>query len=191
MGASQESNRIPYQAQLDREPVYNIWDNAGGEFFELKRGIKSGEIPIDEALRIGNDFLRSTDPAYVKTGIHVYRLAMWEEPTVAKTWVALAPDLFRHSHPRIRHSVIWNLRTAAWQDPRLASFGLPYAQEGLGDPDGGVQRASVWAHGDFVVNELNLFDAAYKSLNEFLEDNPKESNYLFALERFFDFVTTP
>lgn len=116
---------------------------------------------------------------------------MWQEPRVAEEWMQRAPKLFSHPHPRIRHSVIWNLRTASWQNPQLGATGLKFAQEGLKDSDLGLQRASIWAHGDFVVNDPNLFDKAYKSLDQFLEQNPRESNYLFSLERFFRSVRVP
>lgn len=179
-----------YQPHLGRDAVFNIWDNNSGIFQGIKDGIKTGGIALDEAVGTANNFLHSTDPAIIKTGIHVYRLCMWKDPAVAYEWITKAPELSLHSHPRIRHSTIWNLRTASWQDPKLGKVGLPFAQAGLKDNDQGVQRASMWAHGDFVVNDPNLFPEAYASLEEFLSTNPKESYNLFALERFFRSLKT-
>lgn len=177
--------RWGYQPHLDREPVVNIWDNKSGIFSTIKDGIKSGQIGIEDALHTANDLFKSIDPAQVKTGIHIYRLCMWREPSVAKEWIDIAPLLFNHPHPRIRHSTIWGLRTASWQDPQFSASGLTFAQQGLKDKDLGVQRASMWALGDFVLNDPNLFPLAHGSLNQFLAESPKESNYLFAIERFF------
>ncbi len=191
MYVEREGSTIQYANQLGRDAVYNVWDNQSGQFGYIKDAIQSGEMPIDVAVGTANDWLGSQDPAQVKAGIHIYRLCMWQEPQVADEWVEKAPTLFEHPHPRIRHSTIWNLRTAAWQDPRHGRFGLDFAQAGLLDPDPGVQRASMWAHGDFTVNDPNLFRDAFASLQEFLDSNPKESNYLFALERFFKSLKQP
>ena len=182
---SRADGKWGYQPHLDREPIVNIWDNKSGIFSTIKDAIKSGEIEIEDALHAANDLFKSTDPAQVKTGIHIYRLCMWREPSVAKEWIDIAPLLFNHSHSRIRHSTIWGLRTASWQDSQFSSSGLAFAQQGLKDEDLGVQRASMWALGDFVLNDPNLFSLAYNSLNQFLAESPKESNYLFAMERFF------
>ena len=183
--------RWRYQPHLDREPVVNIWDNKSGIFSSIKDGIKSGEIKIEDALHTADDLFKSKDPAQVKTGIHIYRLCMWREASVAKDWVDKAPALLKHPHPRIRHSTIWGLRTASWQDAQFSASGLSFAQQGLKDEDLGVQRASMWALGDFVLNDFNLFPLAYGSLNQFLARNPKESNYLFAVERFFRTLKVP
>ena len=183
--------RWGYQPHLDREPVVNIWDNKSGIFSTIKDGIKSGEIGIEDALRTANDLFKSKDPAQVKTGIHIYRLCMWRESSVAKEWIDKAPALFNYPHPRIRHSTIWGLRTASWQDPQFSASGLTFAQQGLKDEDVGVQKASMWALGDFVLNDSNLFPLAYRSLDQFLAGSPKESNYLLAMERFFRSLKLP
>lgn len=191
MPAEKEGSTIQYSNQLGREAVYNIWDNQAGHFGRIKDAIKSHAMPVEDALTTANNLTASEDPAQIKSGIHIYRLCMWEEPEVAHEWVLQAPQLFAHPHPRIRHSTIWNLRTAAWQYPAYGHFGLSFAKEGLQDPDPGVQRASMWAHGDFTVNDPELFGDAYASLQSFLDANPKESNYLFALERFFKSLKGP
>ncbi len=178
-------NEARFNPHLDRDPVWNVWDNSAGTFSAVKSNIESGETSIDEALSMADRLFISEDPALVKTGIHIYRFSMWKDSSVAYRWMDKASKLFKHEHPRIRHSTIWNLRTAAWQDPELARVGLDFAERGLNDRDTGVRRASMWAHGDFVVNDPNLFDPAYDSLDEFLAANSKESNNLFALERFF------
>ncbi len=176
---------VLYEEHMGREPIFNVWDNNSGVFSVIKDRIESGQVSIDGALRTANGFFESPDPAIVKTGTHIYRVCMWKDPSVADEWMTKAPVLLSHPHARIRHSAIWNLRTASWQNARLGAVGLEFAQKGLKDKDPGVQRASMWAHGDFVVNDPNLFSPAYDSLSQFLEENPKESNYLFALERFF------
>lgn len=185
------SNGVTFHKHLDRDPVFNVWDNASGIFSAVKSNITKGITSIDEAIWMADRLFQSSDPAVVKTGIHIYRFCMWQNSAVAEEWMKRAEPLFNHGHPRIRHSAVWNLRTASWQDSKFAQTGLEFAQKGLKDTDAGVQRASMWALGDFVVNDPNLFIPAYNSLNQFLVSDPKESNYLFALERFFRSLKIP
>jgi len=111
---------------------------------------------------------------------------LWQNQSLAHEWVeSIAPNLLTHPHPRVRHSALWNVRSAVWQDETLAAQGLRFAQAGLVDNDPAVQRVAIWTNGDAVINDPSLYVEGLTSINNFMKNNPKESNYLFALEEFF------
>lgn len=185
-----EERALPNEPQkgfVDRDPIHNVWDQE--EYFKkVKSSLKEGATleHRQEIEATGKTLLNSKDPYQVKLGIHLLRLCIWGNQPLAQEWVeSIAPNLLSHPHPRVRHSALWNVRSSVWQDDSLADQGLKYAQVGLLDDDPAVQRVAIWTHGDAVVNNPNLYVNGLNSINAFLNKNPKESNYLFALEEFF------
>lgn len=172
----------------DREPIHNIWDH-DSYFKKLKD--EFGQSPSAECVveleRFGRSLLTSSDPYQLKLGMHLLRLCIWHDKQLAREWVNnMAPDFLSHSHARVRQSALWNVRCAIWQNSSLTSRALEYARRGLNDTDPGIQRMSLWVHGDCVVNNPQLLEAALASVQGFLKGYPKETNYLFALERFYN-----
>jgi len=171
----------------DRDPIHNVWDQET-YFKEIKSRLKASLSPesLKEIEATGKNLIQASDPYKQKVGIHLLRLCIWQNPEFASEWINnIAPTLLSHEHARIRHSTLWNVRSAIWQDHTLAEEALRFAQDGLNDVDPAVQRVSMWTHGDAVVQDQALYPSASISMKDFLTRNPKESNYLFALEEFY------
>ncbi len=185
------SERLSYHPSqsrfMDRDPIHNIWDQED-YFNKIKSTIINGapQSFTQEIEATGKSLLDSDDPYQVKIGILLLRLCIWDNQPLAEEWVnEIAPDLMTHSHPRIRHSTLWNVRSSIWQDEALAEQGIKLARNGLHDGDPAVQRVAIWTHGDAVLNNEDLYIPGLESIKSFIQDNPKESNQLFALEEFF------
>lgn len=163
----------------DREEIDNIWDHN----VSIKRSISN---PVQNILKEGMLLIKEDEALKKKLGIQLIRFCLKDNPELANQWVYdLSPSLLKDPHPRVRHSTLWNIRTALWQDPRLARTGLSFAKMYLKDDDPAVQRVSIWLHGDSVLNDPSLYDDSSHSINDFLEESDKESNRIFALEEFF------
>lgn len=177
----------PQRGFVDRDAIHNVWDHEES-FKQVKSGLNE-EATLEHRQEIevtGKELLKSDDPYQIKVGIHLLRLCLWQNQSLAREWVeSIAPNLLGHPHPRVRHSALWNVRSSVWQDETLAAQGLRFAQAGLLDNDPAVQRVAIWTNGDAVVNNPSLYVDGLNSINDFLKNNPKESNYLFALEEFF------
>lgn len=184
-----------YPPQKDQEPeklvgrdaIHNVWDH-DTDFRKIKSSLVENVDPkiISEIYESGINLLKSDQPYQVKLGIHLGRLCIWRDSNLAQEWLMnVAPDLLSHSHPRVRHSALWNLRSANWQDPGVASYVLEYGKAGLLDPDPAVQRVAMWTLGDSIIADPSLFNSANEAMLSFLRANPRESNCIFALEEFY------
>lgn len=168
--------------------INNIWD-CDEHFIALKGKLlqDTNGDRLEDYERIGKSLLSSSDPYQIKLGIHILRLCIWHDERLAKEWVVnIAPKLLQHSHARVRQSTLWNIRCSIWQDTSLTTQAFNYAGAGLTDSDPAIQRVSIWLHGDCLVNNPDLFEVGINSIRGFLISNPKEANYIFALERFYN-----
>lgn len=104
------------QSHLEgREEINNVWDK--DPELDKARDILASEE--DESLLelsyTGISLLTSEDPYQVKTGIQILRLCLSRNETVVDFWMKnQASRLMQHEHPRVRHSALWNVRTALW-----------------------------------------------------------------------------
>jgi len=182
-----ESNQNTNFRFSDRDSIHNIWNR--GDMLQEAKITLSGYRQLNQLKELekkGLSLLNLSDPYLVKTGIQIVRLCLPQDSDLATSWVNdYAPSLINHPHPRVRHSSLWNIRTAIWQDATLASTGLELAKTKLEDQDPAVQRVAIWTHGDAVVNDLSLFENALLSITSYLNANDRESAALFAIEEFF------
>lgn len=179
-------NHMVDPLNFERGLIHNIWDR-DANIREARHNLKSiTPEAVKELNESGHSLLVSEDPYMVKLGVQMLRLCMPHDVDIARNWVVDdAPKLLNHNHPRVRHSSLWNARSAVWVDPSVAPLVLDLAKNALLDEDPAVQRVAIWAHGDSVINEPELFEPALIAIQDYLKMNRGETAMLFALEEFF------